>query len=430
MPHENLLRDWHRLCTEIGERRAGTSAERQAATAIAEGWLAAGLSNVRLETFPCTCMTVLQAAVHAPAGPGAWRSVAAVPLVGTPPTPGSKAIEGDLIWLEMPESAHRLRARSLRGKILALFGPLPTDPATHQRLLQAEPAAVIHIDERLPFAWVKNDGLYPYWVYRYGARPTLTVPYLDAWRWRQMGITRLRVQVTARAKRAESQNVIGEIIGRDPLLAAINLTAHHDTQCNNVGADDNGSGVVALLALGRAFAASRRRPLRTVRFISFGTEEQLSVGSAAYVQKHQPTPRDTALVVNFDSIASPLGHFIMWVAGATALSQFATTRLRARGVDVVPRHEVSPFFDHFPFNRAGIPSLTFMRENFPGGRWQHHSAHDQLEHVSPSELQRLLDATAPLITTLANARTLPFPAGLPSAQKAVAQKLARDLLGF
>ncbi len=430
MPPDALLRDWQKLCADIGERRAGTPGERRAADYIAEEWRAAGLASVRLEPFPCTRMAELRAEVHEPAPRGRrWKPVEAVPLVGSPSTPGRGPIEGELVWLEMPEAGHRLRPGSLRGKILALFGPLPTDAALHQRLVRAAPVAVIHVDERLPFAWAKNDGMYPYWVLRYGVRPTLTVPYLEAWRWRQQGVKRLRVRVVARPVAAESQNVIGELTGRDPALPAIAVSAHHDTQCHNVGADDNASGVVALLALARQFATARRRPLRTLRFISFGTEEQLSVGADAYVRQHPETRRDTALVVNFDSVASPLGHFILWVAGAPALERHAVRRLAAGGVDVQVRREICPFFDHFPFNRAGVPSLTLMRENFSGGRWQHHSAHDNMENVSAPDLQRLLDATAPLLAGLAGARALPFPLRLPAGQHAAARTLGRDLLG-
>jgi hypothetical protein len=428
MPLDELNRDWKMLCDTIGERRAGTPGEKQAAEFIANSWRQTGLTDVALEPFPCVSMADLSAAVHEPAG-SRWKPVAAVPLVGTPSTAGNEPVEGPLVWLEMPESARRLRPGSLRGKILALFGPLPTSVALHRRLVAAAPAAVIHIDERLPFGWPKNDGMYPYWVRRYGVRPTLTVPYLDAWRWRQQGVDRLRVRVAARPVAAESQNVVGEIHGRDPRLPAIVVTAHHDTQCNNVGADDNGSGVVALLALARELAGSSRPLQRTVRFISFGTEEQLSVGAAAYAAAHRAELRGIGLVVNFDSVASPLGHFVLWVAGDGRLERVATTKLAAQGVDVVVRREISPFFDHFPFNRAGIPSLTLMRENFPGGRWQHHSAHDSLANVSAPELQRLLGACGPFIRGLAAARTLPFSATLPAPQLRIARQLGRDLLG-
>ena len=43
-------------------------------------------------------------------------------------------------------------------------------------------AVLSAFDDRLPFPWTKNDGVYPYWVKRHGMPPTLTVPYAEACR--------------------------------------------------------------------------------------------------------------------------------------------------------------------------------------------------------------------------------------------------------
>jgi Zn-dependent M28 family amino/carboxypeptidase len=166
-----------------------------------------------------------------------------------------------------------------------------------------------------------------------------------------------------------------------------------------------------------------------VRFLSFGTEEQLSVGSAAHVRLHRTTPSDTGLVINFDSVASPLGHFVLWVAGEEALARHATRRLAARNLSVQVRREINPFADEFPFNRVGVPSLSFLRSNFPGGRWQHHSRHDTLENISREPVVRLLSAVGPLVAALAVRRVWPFPSTLPAAQRQAAQRLGRELLG-
>jgi hypothetical protein len=47
--------------------------------------------------------------------------------------------------------------------------------------------------------------------------------------------------------------------------------AHYDTVDESPGADDNGSGVAALLALARAFA--NEHPRQTIRFVAFANEE-------------------------------------------------------------------------------------------------------------------------------------------------------------
>lgn len=427
-PAALLDRDWRMLCADIGERRAGSAAERRAAHCIAERFAVAGASRVQVEALDCMSLHAANVTVHERHG-RSWRPVEAVTLVGAPGTPGKRAVTGELVWLEMPENAHRLRPGSLRGKIAAVFGPLPTSVVAHRQLVAADPLAVIHVDDRLPFSWVKNDGVYPHWTRTEGMLPTLAVPYLDGWRWRREGVRQLKVRIAVDLRAAQSQNVIAELQGTDPDLPAVVLTAHHDTQCGNPGADDNASGVVCLLALARTLAVAPKPLRRTVRLISFGAEEQLSVGSDAYVRRHRPRPTGTGLVINFDSVASPLGHWVLYLSGEPRLERHVTRQLAAHGLDVEARREIIPFSDQFPFNRAGIPSLWFMRTNFPGGRWQHHSPHDTLENVSAGEVQRLLGAVYPLIQTLGARAAWPFAPGLPADQLATARKVGRELYG-
>lgn len=426
--HARIGRDWKVLCGDIGERRAGTVQEQQAADFIAARLTAAGCSNVTQEPF--SCISLLSSRVTLTVHEGQrWTNVESAALVGAPGTPRGNTVEGELVWLEMPENVHRLKPGGLRGRIVALFGPLPTELDHHRRLVAAQPAAVIHIDERLPFPWTKNDGVYPLWAKRHGMPPTVTVPYTEAWRWRVAGLSRVRLAVRVDQHEAHSQNVIGELPGSDPRLPAVVISAHHDTQCGNPGADDNGSGVMCVLELARMLAPRPRR--RRLRFISFGTEEQLSVGSAAYVTAHrQGLAQAVGLVVNFDSVSSPLGHHVLGCVGSDKLARHATRTLAGGGLDVVLQRAVSPFLDNFPFNWAGVPSLYFGRINFPGGRWQHHSHHDTLANVSIGEIARLLHALHPLVARLATQARWPFPGGLPPAQQASANRFGRELFGF
>ena len=90
------------------------------------------------------------------------------------------------------------------------------------------------------------------------------------------------------------------------------------------------------------------------------------------------------------------------------LADFARDRLKAHGLYVQLKTEVVPFADHFPFSVFGVPSLWFFRENFPGGRWQHHSAHDNLENVSVNILMEIVSAVSRLICDTARLEKLPF----------------------
>jgi len=421
-----IWRDWRVLCDQIGERRAGSEGERRAVEYIAKTFERIG-ADVHVETFPCTSLRKARARMQIRQGQR-WRNVPVQILVGAPGTPAGRWVEGAPAWLEMPEDLPRLKRGSLRSKIAMLFGPLPTDAAEHRRLLAAEPLAAVQIDERLPFDWLKNDGVYPYWVRRHGMCPYVTVPYRCAWQWRQQGLQRMRLAVSVELAEAASHNVIAELGGSDPNEPILVLGAHHDTQCNNVGADDDASGVVLLLEMARLLEPMRRR--RTIRLITFGTEEQLSVGSAAYVRRHRGEMKRIGMMLNFDSLSSPLGHTHVRLAASGRAERMILQGLRRGGLSFREGIGCTPFTDQFSFAAAGVPTVDFGRGNTSGGRWQHHSVYDNLENVSAEPLCAILRAAAPLVHKLATMREPPFERRIDAQLRRQIRKYARDLYGF
>jgi aminopeptidase YwaD len=400
---ESIMSDWRVLCEDIGERLAGTDQERRAAQYIMEKFRKTGCAHCHLETFPCRSRQGAAAGVQVNFG-GGWRDVETAAVTGSSSTDG--VVEGDAVWFEMPENAPKLKPGLLKGKIAVLFGPLPEIVEHHRKLVEAAPLAVVHVDHRLPFSWAKNDGTYPLWVTRYGFPATVTVPFNEAWHWRQKGKIRLRVRSEMNMVDSSSDNVVAELPGTDPDLGILLLGAHHDSQAGNVGADDNASGVVCLLELARLLKGLHHK--RTIRFISFGTEEQLSVGSAYYVKQHRKELDGIDLMINFDSVASPLGHHEMFCTGGSDLADYAARYLARQKLFVAVKREAVPFADHFPFSVFEVPALWFFRENFPGGRWQHHSVHDNLQNVSIHIIKELISAVYRLIAELVQNEKLPF----------------------
>jgi aminopeptidase YwaD len=415
------------LCSTIGDRRAGSKGDAAAAEFISSEFRSAGL-QVGLEPFNCICVAKATAQVALGTGSKLHRIPARV-LAGSPSTSSSGMLETDLVWIEMPEQAPRFLQPALRGKVVVLFGPMPTRADLHRKLVSCRPAAVIHVDDRLPFDWVKDDGVYPAWVQKFGMPPTVTIPYRKAWDLRKSGANRARIRVKVDLQRRVSHNVVGDLAGRRPDLPAILLGAHHDTQCNNVGADDNASGVVALILLARLLAA---KPLaRSIRFVSFGAEEQLSVGSAEYVRIHRREIADLGAVLNLDSVSSPLGHHWLIRSGSNLFGNWLVRRLSRHGLDVLDKPNPMPFADHFPFSAFGVPSATFMRPNMDSGmRWQHHSAQDNLQNVSAAELLRVVHAVAGITVELARTARWPFPRGIQPEHQPETSRLARELFGF
>src|SRR5438132_545513 len=222
-----MLRHWKVLCEDIGERRAGTKSETAAANYIVHQLKSFGLNPVQPEPFPCTSVRGSRVELQIQTGQK-FRLIPARSLVGAAATP-TKGVSGELVWIEMPEQAQRLFTPSLRGKIVVLFGPLPTNVDLHRKLVSLSPAAIIHVDDRLPFDWLKDDGVYPLWARRYGMPPTVTIPYRVAWDLKNNGASRAKLRVNLNQTQSTSQNVVGEIRGRRPDLPLVLVSAHHDT---------------------------------------------------------------------------------------------------------------------------------------------------------------------------------------------------------
>lgn len=90
------------------------------------------------------------------------------------------------------------------------------------------------------------------------------------------------------AKQLQFANVEIEIPGMNKQEEIIIVGAHYDTHQKSPGANDNGSGIAALLELARAFAGKRLS--RTLRFVAFTNEERpftrtSMMGSRVYARR-------------------------------------------------------------------------------------------------------------------------------------------------
>ncbi len=117
-------------------------------------------------------------------------------------------------------------------------------------------------------------------------------------------------------KTAEAYNIVGILEGNDATLKneAIVIGAHYDhlgkggqgslapnsTQIHH-GADDNASGVSAVLELARQFAREKKNK-RTLIFIAFGGEEEGLLGSQFYVNNPAFPIAKTVAMINMDMV--------------------------------------------------------------------------------------------------------------------------------
>src|SRR4029453_688575 len=107
-------------------------------------------------------------------------------------------------------------------------------------------------------------------------------------------------------------NIEGEIPGKRPQIIVIG--AHYDSVFGSPGANDNGSGAAALLALANRFAARetdrnppRRAPNKTLRFVAFVNEEPpyfLSgeMGSLVYARRCKERGDKISAMISLETI--------------------------------------------------------------------------------------------------------------------------------
>ena len=413
------------LTGDIGVRLAGSSAEAQAADYIARAFRQTGAA-VTLETFPVfeRCVTEEHLEVFVQ---GAWRAFPCSLFSSTPGTNGA-TVEAPLVFFAAPTDYARADLSFLRGKAVVHLGCHIESREAYRRLMAAEPAFLLFVDIRYPGSTPLADGMFPSYTRDLGALPTLNVAYQDAWSWRRQEATAARIRVRAMARPAASQAVLADLPGTDPAAGVLVASAHHDTQAGSVGADDNASGVVTLLEMARVLAPLPRR--QTVRLISFGAEEQLSVGSAAYVRRHrQEIAGAVRVVLNLDSHGSLLGWTELNANGPEAMVEALVDAFRQADVYPAVTREVVPYTDQFPFAVLGIPGIWLSRRNCAAGRFFHHLPSDDMAHLSSAVLAAHGQAMATVMQEWSAAPTLPFPVEIPAAQTAAIATFWEDLYG-
>ncbi len=195
---------------------------------------------------------------------------------------------------------------------------------------------------------------------------------------RSLGSSHVRLVERYTRVRARVRNVVGVLRGQDPRLAqeAIVVGAHYDHvglggphslapnaigQVHN-GADDNASGIAALLEMAYAAAHEGGFP-RTVVFVAFAGEELGLLGSTYYVT-HPTVPIErTVAMVNLDMIGRPGGRILI-----TGLDEPLVEPQDVRALRAVTRLEIRPSTEGYgagssddaSFSAQHVPTVGFF----------------------------------------------------------------------
>ncbi len=191
----------------------------------------------------------------------------------------------------------------------------------------------------------------------------------------------------------DAANVLGMIRGRSRPDAVIVVSAHYDHLGRRAGtlfpgADDNASGVAALLAMAAWFQA--HPPEHSLLFAAFDAEELGLRGARAFVDSPL-LPQHVALDLNLDMLARG-DHGRLFVAGtwqAPWLRPYVEQAARRSAIPVHLGHDRPAWLtglsddwtgssDHAAFHARGLPFLYFGVEDHV----DYHAPGDTFERIS------------------------------------------------
>lgn len=252
----------------------------------------------------------------------------------------------------------------------------------------------------------------------------------------------LSVDVPKVVRIEHTVNVVGIVAGHDPTLKNeyIALGAHLDhlgritdekrikggDDINN-GADDDGSGVVALVTMAEAVAKGPR-PKRSLLFVWHTGEEYGSWG-AEYFVNFPPVPIDRIVAqLNVDMIGRAkypgvsqtgdsqlTGPTEVYLVGSRRLSRelgdtcvavndaYLHLKFNYKYDEPDDPEKIYTRSDHYEYAQKGIPVAFF----FTGLHGDYHRPSDEVSRIDFSKLQRVARTVLATAWTLANAPTRP-----------------------
>ena len=233
-------------------------------------------------------------------------------------------------------------------------------------------------------------------------------------------------------------NIEATLTGHQHPEQIVLIGAHYDSVEGSPGADDNASGVAALLALLRILSA--RSPARTIRLVAFVNEEppffqSARMGSLQYAKQCRRDQQDIVAMISFDGLGFyadtkgsqrfpfPLGmvypstgNFIGFVGNRRSrhLLRMAAARFRAHSQFPLESAAFPGLLpgvggsDHWSFWECGYPGIM-VTDTLPYRYPHYHSPKDVPANLDFERMARVVAGMVMVIDRLACPRDLDRP---------------------
>ncbi|MEA5468665.1 M28 family peptidase, partial [Spirulina sp. 06S082] len=229
-------------------------------------------------------------------------------------------------------------------------------------------------------------------------------------------------------------NIEVEIPGTDKADEIIVIGAHYDSVLGSPGANDNGSGAVAILALAQAFSEQKQTLSRTLRLVEFVNEEPPffwtdDMGSLVYARKCRDRKENIVGMLSLETMGYysekpgsqqyPLGllnlvypitgNFIAFIGNMSSsqlvkqvIRSFRTqTQFPSEGATLPDSISGVGWSDHWSFWQVGYPALM-VTDTAPFRYPYYHSSEDTPDKVNYEYLARVVAGLERVILELAS----------------------------
>lgn len=227
------------------------------------------------------------------------------------------------------------------------------------------------------------------------------------------------------------RNLVAELPGRERRDEIIVVGAHYDTVPGSPGANDNGTGIAALISLARAFAGDAQG--RTVRFAAFVNEEMPyfqteAMGSLVYAKACRARQEKIVAMICLETIGfysdeegsqkippglteefPTTGNFLAFVGNED--SRYLVDAAKSAFHSVSSNPALGGVFpvdvpgvgwsDHWAFWEAGFPAVM-ITDTAPYRYPHYHLATDTVDKIDLAKLEEATRGIKAIIDALAN----------------------------
>jgi hypothetical protein len=216
-------------------------------------------------------------------------------------------------------------------------------------------------------------------------------------------------------------NIVGWLEGSDPTFRSeyVVVSAHMDGLGVGTpalgdsiynGADDNASGIGALIEIAAALAELDRSPRRSIVFVAFGAEEQGLVGSAWYTANAPFPLESTVAVLNMDMLSRNAADSIAVLRSSAEIGALVdAVAARSPGLGLVVRADPWPEqnlmrrSDQWSFVRLGVHGLLVTS----GLHGDYHTRGDEVDRIDAGKLERAARLALLILLDLADPAVWP-----------------------